>query len=439
MDTIGPSPFAWAEFDADGGLKDAGAAAAIEAMLNAPGIADVVVLSHGWNNSKADAMTLYRTLWGHVISALSRKDPAHIAVVGIVWPSKAFSTDFDDSAAAASAAGQTLSVGDGSASGDLDDGQFEAVIAGVNELFGPGSAPIVAAARQAARGIDFNTASAFFQAASAAVTPPSGDPELQQNAAMFAPDARGVSPDAALGGLIPPPALSAAPGLGHVSGLGDTIGAIFNGPRAAVARALNILTYYEMKNRAGIVGAALGGTVLPGLHAPAGQRLHLVGHSFGARLVTAAASALPAHASFAFSSLTLLQGAFSHNGLSAQASGAFANVIGRPSGPIAITHTHNDHACTYWYALASRLSNDSTQGFGDANDIFGAMGANGAQKLASGAIVPDTTGQSFAPQRGRVNGFLADGYVVEVPGVTDAHNNVANPTCGKLVAAVLEA
>lgn len=439
MDTIGPSPFAWAEFDADGGLKDAGAAAAIEAMLNAAGIADFVVLSHGWNNSKADAMTLYRTLWGNVVSALQRKNPVHIAVVGVVWPSKAFSTDFDDAAAVASAAGQTLSVGDGGGSGDLDDARFEAAIRGVEELFGPDSAPIVAAARAAAQGIDFNTASAFFEAASAAVTPLPGDPELQQNATMFTPDARGVSPEAALGRLIPPPAMSAAPGLGHASGLVDTLGAIFSGPRAAVARALNVLTYYEMKTRAGIVGAALGGRVLPGLHVSAGKSLHLVGHSFGARLVTAAASALPAHAPFAFSSLTLLQGAFSHNGLSAQASGAFANVIGRPSGPIAITHTHNDHACTYWYALASRLSNDSTQGFGDADDIFGAMGANGAQKLPPGAIVHDTTGQTFAPHRGKVNGFLADGYVVEVAGVTDAHNNVANPTCGKLVAAVLEA
>jgi hypothetical protein len=438
MDKIGPSPFSWLEFDAAGSLKDAGAAAAVEAMLNAPEITDFVVLSHGWNNTKADAMTLYKTLWGNVAGALKRTNPARIAVVGVVWPAKAFSTDFDDAAAVANAAGQTLSVGNGDGGADLDEARFEATIKGVEELFGADSAPIVSAARDAALGIDFNTASAFFPAASRAVTAPPGDQELQQNAAMFTPDARGVSPEVALGRLMPPPQMSAAPGLGHVSGLADTIGGIFNGPRAAVARALNVLTYYEMKTRAGIVGAALGGRILPGLHVSAGKRLHLVGHSFGARLVTAAASALPARTPLPLFSLTLLQGAFSHNGLSTEASGAFANAIGRPSGPIAITHTHNDHACTYWYALASRLSNDATQGFGDADDIFGAMGANGAQKLAAGTIVHDTTGQAFAPQRGKVNGFLADGYVVEIPGVIDAHNNVTNSTCGKLVAAVLE-
>ena len=73
MDTIGPSPFCWLEFDANGGLVDAGAPAAIEAMLNAPGITDVVVMSHGWNNTKTDAMTLYGTLWRNVAAALGHR------------------------------------------------------------------------------------------------------------------------------------------------------------------------------------------------------------------------------------------------------------------------------------------------------------------------------------------------------------------------------
>ena len=43
---------------------------------------------------------------------------------------------------------------------------------------------------------------------------------------------------------------------------------LFNGPRAAVARFLNLLTYYEMKNRAGNVGVGLADNVLSKL-APA--------------------------------------------------------------------------------------------------------------------------------------------------------------------------
>ena len=43
-----------------------------------------------------------------------------------------------------------------------------------------------------------------------------------------------------------------------------------------------------------------------------GKRVHLVGHSFGGRLMTAATAA----AEGKISNLTLLEGAFSHNALS---------------------------------------------------------------------------------------------------------------------------
>jgi hypothetical protein len=108
-------------------------------------------------------------------------------------------------------------------------------------------------------------------------------------------------------------------------------------------------------------------------------------------------------------------------------------VVGKPTGPIVITHTHNDLACTLAYALASRLSRDIATGIGDASDEFGAMGANGPQKLQPGLAEPDDTTQAFAPKRGKVNTFLADVFIVKTPS-TDAHNNVTNPTVGRLLA-----
>ncbi len=62
---------------------------------------------------------------------------------------------------------------------------------------------------------------------------------------------------------------------------------------------------------------------------------------------------------------------------------------------------------------------------------------NGAQKLSANVVVQDVKGQDFAPQRGKVNGFLADSYIVQTE-TTNAHNNITNPACGKLVAAVLQ-
>jgi alpha-beta hydrolase superfamily lysophospholipase len=139
-----------------------------------------------------------------------------------------------------------------------------------------------------------------------------------------------------------------------------------------------------MKTRAGTVGR--GGVAATLLRARAklpDLPIHLVGHSFGARLVTATASCLPPQGGPA--TLTLLQGAFSHNGLSSkfdgQHDGAFRTVLAdrRVSGPVVITHTKNDLAVGVAYPLASRIARDAAAGLGDKDDPYGGMGRNGAQ------------------------------------------------------------
>ena len=99
--------------------------------------------------------------------------------------------------------------------------------------------------------------------------------------------------------------------------------------------------------------------------------------------MTAAADALDANTPAV--TMTLLQAAFSHNGLGRQFDGIhdgfFRNVIERKrvSGPILITHTKNDLAVGVAYPLASRLSNTKAAMFGDEKDPYGGMGRNGAQ------------------------------------------------------------
>src|SRR6185369_15723604 len=107
--------------------------------------------------------------------------------------------------------------------------------------------------------------------------------------------------------------------------------------------------YYQMKSRAGDVGSVGVGPLLKRVRARFPQiKVHLVGHSFGGRLVTAAAHALDDNT--ASVSMSLLQAAFSHNGLSQDflngQAGFFRDVIAkkRVSGPIIITHTKNDKA-----------------------------------------------------------------------------------------------
>jgi hypothetical protein len=441
MDVLGRSPFCRLEFNENGELVDDNAPGDVLAMLAQGGIEDLVVISHGWKNTKDDAKKLYGTLWNNTCAALSQRDPASIAVCGILWPAKAYSTDFDDAAVSAGAHGQTLAVGTSVEPRDLTDAEFSAAIADFREVFGSRADATIDAASKAANApaIDDSNADPLFASArvatgAGAISP--GDSELQKDAERILSPG---SPQDILIGLAEPPT-NAAPARGGTRDLGDVVGGLLHGPRAAVARFLNQLTYFEMKKRAGSIGASLGSSVLPGLRPGRNVRLHLIGHSFGGRLVTAAASSLPGDLALQFFSLTLLQAAFSHNALAKVVEpgtpGAFANVIGRPIGPISITHTHNDRACTFWYPLASRLSRDTTAALGDKDDVFGAMGANGAQKLVTEVTAPDQNGQNFAPQRGKVNGFLADRYIVKTSDC-DAHNNVANPTVGRLIAAVL--
>jgi hypothetical protein len=364
-------------------------------------------------------------------------------VAGVLWPAKAFRTDFDEAAIAISKVGQTLKMNAPSPQNDLPEVNFERSLTEFEEFIGYASAATIAAARTASKGLSAGASHKLVTEGSAAVgiDAKSPDTELALDAGPIA-SSHDKPTDAQflLNKLGAPPQLKLGPSIGTVMGLGSAVQGSFLGARAAVARFLNQLTFYEMKKRAGLVGLGLVGGVLSKLKPARPIRLHLVGHSFGARLVTAAANQQTPSGNLQLFSLTMLQGAFSHNGLAklvrSDLAGAFPSVVGKPKGPIAITHTHNDLACTLAYALASRLSRDIASAIGDAQDEFGAMGANGPQKLEEGVAEPDDTSRAFKPKPGKVNTFLADAFIVKTA-QTDAHNNVTNPEVGRLLAATI--
>jgi pimeloyl-ACP methyl ester carboxylesterase len=174
-----------------------------------------------------------------------------------------------------------------------------------------------------------------------------------------------------------------------------------------------------MKARAGTVGSTGVAEVLRRVREQSPEiKLHLIGHSFGGRLVTAAAHALPDNTPAI--TVTLLQAAFSHNGLSANfldgEPGFFRDVIAkkRVSGPIIITHTKNDRAVGIAYPLASRVAFQKGSALGDANDPYGGMGRNGAQRTAevsSGERTLKGAGQPYSFERGAIYNLLADDFI----------------------------
>jgi pimeloyl-ACP methyl ester carboxylesterase len=160
-------------------------------------------------------------------------------------------------------------------------------------------------------------------------------------------------------------------------------------------------TYHLMKCRAGVVGRGAIASILNGLE----THVHLIGHSFGARAITAAASA--AHKAVA--SMTLLQAAFSQNSFGPE--GAFKNVIAerKCAGPILITHSIHDDALGLCYPIASRIFRQNASGLGGANDQYGALGRNGAlhtPEASFGDLLPEGDPYSFSS--GRIFNLCAD-------------------------------
>jgi predicted alpha/beta hydrolase family esterase len=209
---------------------------------------------------------------------------------------------------------------------------------------------------------------------------------------------------------------------GGAAGLGD----IFSGIKSGAIRFLNYLAYYEMKKRAGTVGQKGVAPLLDRL-ADHVQRIHLVGHSFGCRAVTAAAATSTTDK---LQSMSLLQAAFSHNGFSKSMNGFFRRVVDnqRIKGPIVITYTPNDRAVGIAYPVASRLSGTVASAFGDANDKFGGLGRNGAQKMETGEVVEGVdrllaVGGTYSWQSGRFHYLEGSKYIVD-PSGRDAHGFV---------------
>ncbi|MEP7380840.1 MAG: hypothetical protein ABI910_04095 [Gemmatimonadota bacterium] len=415
MATKNGFPYAEVEFDAKGKFGATQVKDAIE-TLRAPGLTDVLVLSHGWNNDIADARAFYGQFLGFlrkefdagtVAGAASRK----LGVVAVFWPSKKFA-DSELVAGNASSVGgavskATLTKQLALLSDAFTDKASKAKFAAAAKLLDTLEGDVAAQRKfvDLLRGF-WTTGKAGSDALPAAGAKQPGDQILKALAPpvldLPSTQTRGSGGASSVGGV--------GGGIGGASGsVGSTgaaaglFGSILNGAR----NALNMTTYFTMKERAGIVGANGLAPVLQRIRTelPA-LKLQLAGHSFGGRLVTAAVNALPKGAANRVQSLFLMQAAFSHFGLSQKydgtSNGLFRSVIadGKVAGPIYVTFTSKDKAVGLAYPLASRLGGQVAAGLGDANDKFGGIGRNGAQKtpeaIASTLLAP-TRAYAFAP------------------------------------------
>jgi hypothetical protein len=89
------------------------------------------------------------------------------------------------------------------------------------------------------------------------------------------------------------------------------------------------------------------------------------------------------------------------------------------TGPALITHTDNDRAVGLAYPLASRIARQVAAGLGDANDRYGGIGRNGAQKTpeAVNAVLLGSSG-SYTLERGGMYNLRSDDFISDHSDVT---------------------
>jgi hypothetical protein len=419
MTELSGFPYYEVQFTKEGAAHDPAEVAALTQPMAGGPVTDLVVLCHGWNNDMDDARRLYRNFGermravadaGHLPAAAQRK----LAVVGVLWPSKKFA---ETSLIAGGAAGLSGQGARGVLTRQIDDltGVFsspdaDAALAQAKDLVpkledSPSArerfAELIRSVlpREAAEGAEEDQSRVFFTLTGGQVMARLGQPlPLPHSSSGGA---------AALG--------NAGPGRGEAAGLGEFI----SGANAAARNLLNFATFYQMKERAGTVGVEGLNPLLRSIRAEQPDlRMHLVGHSFGARLVTAATAGRNGAPGLNPDSLTLLQGAFSHNGFAEKfdgsRNGAFRRVVTDHlvGGPIVVTNTKNDTAVGTAYPLASLISGQDTSHTGDRNDPFGGLGRNGAQhtpEASDGSLLRVGGAYDFEP--GKVYNLNADGII----------------------------
>jgi hypothetical protein len=138
------------------------------------------------------------------------------------------------------------------------------------------------------------------------------------------------------------------------------------------------------------------------------MKVHIAGHSFGGRVVTAATDGPTGTPPIQPETMTLLQAAFSHNGFAHLYDGVhdgfFRAVVTskKVKGPVLITCSKQDTAVGIAYPIASLLSGVTAAALGDKNDPFGGLGRNGAQKTpeaVDGTLLPSGQNYSFTQDK----------------------------------------
>jgi len=436
MNNIKGIPYSEAVFDKNGNRQNT--------PVVPDGTSDLIVMCHGWNNTPAEALDLYTRLFGNFadVTAGDRALAARkITIVGVIWPSKKFDDLMTQLEGCGKAPGgaKSLSLAD---QAQAEAAMLEAIKRAAPIFDDPGDNERLARLQGLIPKLEHDSRSQeeFVNILRELIDPAnqhqdqrssedSSDIFFEGQPACIFKNASQSVPATAASQSIPNETQTEDSALADQSAGAKSLGGFFSKAANSVTNLINLSTYFEMKQRADSVGKNGVAPLIDELSGHA-EHIHLVGHSFGGRVVTAAAANSTTKK---LRSLSLLQAAFSQNAFSKARQGFFRTVISdrRVSGPILVTNTKKDFAVGLIYRAASRISGGAAAAFGGPDKAFGGIGSNGAQQMEAGEIANSATALepayfNYKWELGRIHNLKDDRFIVDPKG-GDAHGFVFVP------------
>ena len=393
----------------------------------AAGSTDVFVLSHGWRNDAASAECRYQLQVQGIAAALPPS--ARPLFVKIMWPSAMYPIIHDGCGAPPSRP-------------FFANQEAHAVTSDVR-IWAAAAFPAAARSRRFDGDVDrlsqlLNTGGAGLEAR------PSRTRDAAEILVRWRDAADGQAP-ARAHGIDGPGERAVARSVEDVVTQYDTITGSRPGraPWSIVPSIAEVFSFWTMKARAGTVGSTGVHDVLREITAalPPAGRLHLVGHSFGGKLLAAALVGRPGVEPATAETLTILQGALSHFAFSTveqvrrldvptEIGGAYADVLlNKLAAVVAVTYSQQDTENQRWYPLGTMLSQDA---FERGVPVYAALGARGMEGPSTVAVTlrDESVAARYSPSRPRI-------FNVDASGVILGHSDVTQPGVYRIVADVV--
>jgi hypothetical protein len=410
-------------FDKKGALESPEAVASVLAEVARGDYTDVHLFSHGWNNVFADALTLYRSFFanyfklreGRGISNPARYRPV---LIGVIWPSTLLVAPWESGPRiAAVVAAPEIAAADEDALREVSAALPQASVARLSEF-----------------------------AHRAATLSPGEATELAE---LLLPVYRNVSADEGIGDTAPEiePAdlvrlwskiFAPVRGVTLQPGFAPEAGASPAQPVAAGLRLtwldprnpVRVASVLLMKDRAGTVGAhGVGPALLDPILASGNARVHLIGHSYGAKVVLSALCFQPKPRPV--DTLLLLEPAVSYLCFADRAGqdarrGGYRDALDRVSQPLLSTFSRADAPLTKFFHLAVIRESDwgEQKIAGAPPNRFAALGGFGPRGLCAGestTIDMPGPGQRYPRAQAGIRIYGVDGSSGQIKG----HGDVA--------------